>query len=200
LVDIDTLQQAYAASNEGIDILNAPFMQSADLKYFTMYSLVDGKTKITTMLIDRDNELLQFDSKWVPIFEITEIINNALEYFISRERLMPLETEKMISQADEAAQSQHANLPTIPSWSSQILYTHAMEGLKFSLGGLAIGLSASFVSVGTCQMYKEAEFRNAGFAHSSSGSGIVAGVSIAITSEFLAASIFNIVSILTYSH
>lgn len=198
LVDIDTLKADFAAS-EGIDTWNAPCMQSVDVKYFTLYSIVDSQIRIKAIFIDQNNELIQFDSKWAPIFDITVIINDAIEYFIHKNILIPIEAEKNNSQVHEADQALYVALPTIPSWSNLAKYNHAKEGLNFSLGGLAIGLSTSFVSVGIWQMYREAEFRNGAFAQSTSISGLVAGVSIAITSAFLITSISNIVSILTYS-
>jgi len=199
-IDIDALK-ALRPDVNGATIFQNKTLQNADAVVFIMYIIQDTTVQFGAILLTRAGESAAYFSGTQSVFALSEATKEAVNTFVAKRILAPAaqsSTTSSLSAGQSAALP--SSLPSIGPWKDKPKYEQASSRLKFSIGGVSIGLSASMVCLGLWESYQEAAYRNTAFETAVTASGIAMGASLAVTAAFLTSAIWNAVLMLLASH
>jgi hypothetical protein len=198
-IDTDTLKALRQGEGEA-PIFQAAALQNADVAVFMMYTIQDSDVRFEVLAVTKTGEGASYFSEPRSIFNLSDATNEAVTTFIARKILVPAIQIPSDSLSSGQSSTLPSILPAIEPWKDRPKYEQANSRLKIAIGGVAVGLSASFICAGLWQTYQEAEYRNTAFESAVTASGIATGASVAVTVAFVTSAIWNVVLMLQASH
>jgi len=198
-IDIDALK-AMQTENIETSILQAKALQNVDAAVLMLYTVQDSTVQFGALFLTKTGEGASYFSGALSIFGLAEGTREAVNAFVAKKILVPKAQASQGSLASGEASSVPSTLPVIEPWKDRSKYEQANSRFRFSIGGVAVGLSASMVSFGLWQAYQEAAYRNTAFEGAVTASAIATGACVAVTAAFLTSAIWNVVLMLQASH
>lgn len=198
-IDIDALK-AMQAEKSVTSILQAKELQNVDAAVLMLYTVQDYTIQFGALFLTKTGQEASYFSGALSVFGLAEGTREAVNSFVAKKMLVPKAQASKVSLASGHASSVPSTLPVIEPWKDRTKYEQANSRFQFSIGGVAVGLSASMVSLGFWQAYREAAYRNTAFEGAVTASTIATGACVAATAAFLASAIWNAVLMLQASH
>jgi len=198
-IDIDALK-AMQTENIETSILQAKALQNVDAAVLMLYTVQDSTVQFGALFLTKTGQGASYFSGALSVFGLAEGTREAVHAFVAKKILVPKAQASQGSLASGEASSVPSTLPVIEPWKDRTKYEQANSRFQFSIGGVAVGLSASMVSLGLWQAYQEAAYRNTAFEGVVTASAIATGACVAVTAAFLTSAIWNVVLMLQASH
>ncbi len=198
-IDIDALKLLQTEKG-GPSMLQAEALQHADAVVSVLYTVQDSTIQFGALFVTKTGEDAVYVSDALSIFRLEEGVREAVHTFVVKKVLEPAAQASQGPLASGQASSVSSPLPVIEPWKDRPKYEQANSRFQFSIGGVAVGLSASMVSLGLWQAYQEAAYRNTAFEGAVTASAIATGACVAVTAAFLTSAIWNVVLMLQASH
>ncbi len=199
-IGIDTLKTLHPEEHDTA-IFQAAALQNVDAVMFILYTIIDNNMQFGVLLLTKTGESATYFSGACSIFNLSEATKEAVTIFIAQKIVAPAPSQSSANflSSEQGVSTAALKLPVIEPWIDKPKYEQASSRLKFSIGGVAIGLSLSMVSLGLWETYQEAAYRNTAFENAVTASGIATGACAAATAAFLTSAIWNAVIMLQAS-
>jgi hypothetical protein len=198
-IDIDALKTLRTEKGEA-SLFQTKTLQNADAIVFMMYTVQDGTMQFGALLLTKTGEGAFYFSGTRSIFALSEATREAVHAFVAKKILeSAAQASGDTTMASAQSSAAPSSLPVIEPWKDKPKYEQASSRFQFSVGGVAVGLSASVVSLGLWYGYQEVAYRNTAFESAVTASGIATGACVAVTAAFLTSAIWNAVLMLQAS-
>jgi hypothetical protein len=201
MISIDTdAMKPLKTEPSAASALQAKTFQDVDALVFMLYTFQDTTIRCGALLLTRAGESASYFSGPLSIFGLVEGTQEAVSAFTAKKLLEPPAQATSGSLAPRQSSAPSTELPTIEPWKDRPRYEQANSRFQFSIGGVVAGLSASVVSLGLWQAYREAAYRNTAYEGAMNASAVLTGACVAVTAAFLTSAVWNVVLMLQASH